>query len=75
MAQNEILQVGTILYGYCNGFFHADYYGGKKHVEAFGADWIVAREDDGYPNFCRFEDGWLEQREELIREWMVKPSE
>lgn len=36
--------VGTVLYGFCGGFFGRDSYGNKT-VEAIGKDWVVARED------------------------------
>lgn len=38
------LQVGDILYGFCQGAFGRDYFGDKT-VEAIGPDWVVARED------------------------------
>lgn len=62
------LQLGTKLYGYCNGFFHADYYG-EKIVVAFGENWIVAIEEDGYPNFAYFEGRWKDKMLEFVEEW------
>lgn len=41
-----MLRVGTVLYGFCGGWFGRDSYGDKR-VEAVGADWVVAREDNG----------------------------
>jgi hypothetical protein len=38
------LYVGSILYGFCGGCFGRDSYANKR-VEAFGADWVVAREE------------------------------
>lgn len=38
------IRVGTVLYGYCGGHFGDSY--GDKRVEAIGADWVVAREDN-----------------------------
>lgn len=40
------IQVGTILYGYCGGFFGRDSYEDKT-VEAYGKDWVVCRDDQG----------------------------
>lgn len=40
-----MIRVGTILYGYCGGYFGRDSYNDKR-VEAVGADWVVAREED-----------------------------
>lgn len=37
------VRVGTILYGFCGGYFGRDSYDDKR-VEALGADWVVARE-------------------------------
>ena len=48
------VEIGTLLNGYCNGFFGRDSYG-EKRVEGVGADWIVVREEDGGPNFASFE--------------------
>jgi hypothetical protein len=45
------LRVGDVLYGFCGGAFGRDSYGTKR-VEAIGADWVVAREDDGGPLMC-----------------------
>jgi hypothetical protein len=36
------LAVGMVFLGYCGGYFGRNAYG-EKRVEAFGADWIVAR--------------------------------
>lgn len=44
MAQS--IRVGAVLYGFCGGCFGRDSYGDKR-VEAIGADWVVAREEDG----------------------------
>ena len=45
------LKVGQMLYGYCRGVFGRDSYGDKR-IEAIGFDWIVVREEKGYPNFA-----------------------
>ena len=41
-----MLAVGTVLKGYCGGWFDRDDYDDKR-VEAVGVDWIVARYIDG----------------------------
>lgn len=68
------LAVGMRFYGYCNGFFFADYYDGYKTIEAFGKDWILAREEDGYPNFANFSPYSWRDYEEDIRRWMKRPE-
>ena len=50
-----MLAVGLVFKGYCQGYFGRDGYGDKR-VEAFGADWIVVRHDDGAVNFASFKD-------------------
>lgn len=40
-----MIRVGTMLYGFCGGYFGRDSYYDKR-VEAVGADWVVAREED-----------------------------
>lgn len=52
--------VGTVLYGHCGGYFGHSY-GEKKRLEAIGPDWVVAREDDGYPAFARVDPDKLEE--------------
>ena len=66
------LAVGMVLYGYCNGFFGDSTQ--TKRVEAFGVDWIVAREieGDGAPLFCQFDMHRLARRDELIARWASK---
>lgn len=52
MATGSPLRVGDILHGFCGGSFGRDSYGDKR-VEAIGADWVVAREEDsGDAWFC-----------------------
>jgi hypothetical protein len=71
--------VGLPLYGYCEGYFGRDSYGAKR-IEAFGVDWIVARELDGVyegqPFFAEFKthEEMLEfakkhSSDEVRREW------
>ena len=51
-----MIRVGTILHGYCGGAFGRESYSDKR-VEAIGADWVVAREEDtGNPVFAEFTD-------------------
>jgi hypothetical protein len=51
------VRIGTLLYGYCGGRFGRDSYD-RKRVEALGVDWVVARNEDGFPLFadCRPEE-------------------
>ena len=46
--------VGTVLYGYCNGYFGRDSYADKR-IEAVGTDWIVARDEYGKIHFADFD--------------------
>lgn len=54
-----MLAVGTLLYGYCGGFFGRNSYDTKR-IEAFGADWIVVRSIkvgiNAIPEFAFFEN-------------------
>lgn len=61
------VEIGTLLNGYCNGFFGRDSYG-EKRVEGVGADWVVVREDDGKPNCAFFES--TEDRNYYIDLWL-----
>ena len=50
-----MLRIGTILKGYCEGYFGLSYE--DKRIEAIGTDWIVAREiDSGVIQFASFEN-------------------
>ena len=46
IMETKPIAVGTILHGFCGGWFGRESYGCKR-VEALGADWIVAREVKG----------------------------
>lgn len=50
------LRIGSLLHGYCDGFFGRDVDpNGALRVEAVGADWIVVREvASGKPLFTAF---------------------
>ena len=63
--------IGTVLDGYCNGFFGRDSYE-KKVIEAIGSDWIVVRENGG-PNIAVFED--IKERNEFVNEWLNEVEE
>lgn len=68
------LTVGALLYGFCNGFFGRDSHQ-LKRVEAFGYDWIVARDERGGVHFCHFSHEWLPERDKMIAEWTRKPAD
>lgn len=55
-----MIRVGTKLYGYCGGNFGRDAYKDKR-VEAIGADWVVARDEDGDALFYEGDPEDLEQ--------------
>lgn len=64
------IRVGTMLYGFCNGFFGRDSYSNKR-VEAVGADWVVVREENGNPNFADFSQWNAQDVLEMIEKWKV----
>ena len=64
--------VGLVLHGYCDGYFGRNSTDDKR-IEAFGADWIVARPiDGGSPGFADFEDH--AQMQEMVEEWVAAES-
>lgn len=65
-------EIGTPLYGYCNGYFGDDSYG-EKRVEGSGVDWVAVREDDGTPN-CAFFNS-KEDRDYYIDLWSKEEEE
>jgi hypothetical protein len=58
-------EIGMMLDGFCGGEFGRDSYADKR-VEAFGDDWIVAREqsEDAEPVFACLSD--REARDQFI---------
>ncbi len=54
-----MLLIGTKLYGFCGGWFGHDAYSDKR-VEGVGADWVVARQENGEALFASGEDIHLE---------------
>lgn len=44
------VKVGSVLHGFCGGYFGRDSYSHKR-VEAVGKGWLVARNDEGNPEF------------------------
>lgn len=67
-SMSKAIGVGTVLHGFCNGFFGRDEYGPKR-IEAMGYDWIVCRTEDGRPLFALFEGNWRARMPELLEEW------
>lgn len=66
-----MLFVGQEIYGYCQGYFGRDFFGGM--IEAVGHDWIVARSHDNkYPAFASFPGG-LGKFPKLIED-MINPN-
>ena len=64
------VSVGSVLKGFCNGFFGRDSYEDKM-IEAMGMDWVVVREiDSKEPLIATFHDGWQkEDMWKLLYEW------
>lgn len=76
-----MIYVGTILDGYCNGYFGRDSYGEKK-IEAVGADWIVVREEHWIesknkciqsPDIAIFDS--TEEMEQCVENWIKEMKE
>ena len=67
-----MIRVGMMIYGYCNGYFGRDSYEPKR-IEALGHDWVVVREEEGFPNFARFNSS--ETMEKLLAEWAKEEVE
>jgi len=44
------VKVGSVLHGYCGGYFGRDSYDHKR-VEATGKGWLVVRNEQGEPEF------------------------
>lgn len=44
------LRVGIMIYGFAGGRFGRDSYS-MKRIEAIGADWVIARNEAGEPEF------------------------
>jgi hypothetical protein len=68
------IRVGDKLYGFCGGYFGRDSYADKV-VEAVGADWIVARDENDVVVFASFDTrGILDQQLDPYRtEELIEP--
>lgn len=64
--------VGTLLYGFCEGYFGRDSYRDKR-IEAFGVDWIVTRDSYGDVKFVSFDS--TEEMLGLVKKWSEKPDD
>lgn len=68
---NRTMTIGTVLYGFCNGYFGRDSYG-EKTVVACGQSnddlWVVAREGQQLLFATGFDA-------ELVSEWMTPDSD
>jgi hypothetical protein len=64
--------VGTVLHGFCNGYFGRDSYENKR-IEAVGVDWVVVRDSDGRSLFANFKSN--EEMVNLINEWSKAEEE
>lgn len=69
---SPFIAVGKPLYGYCGGAFGRDSYRDKR-IEAFGVDWIVAREEYGEVVFAEFQSEEAMRR--FVAEFSTKPPE
>lgn len=66
------MHVGSILYGYCGGYFNGDS-GYDKRIEVIGADYIVARDDMGRLYFCDLQINEITHDD--LKEYLEKPKE
>jgi hypothetical protein len=72
-SRPPMVAIGTVLKGFCAGYFGSDSLG-LKRIEALGADWVVVRcmdgDRQGEPNFAcaRQGDDW----QALLEEWSKK---
>jgi len=62
------IKIGTVLHGFCNGFFGRDSYNDKV-IEGIGKDWVVARDECGNAVFADFPDGWKSKMQHLLSLW------
>ena len=69
-----MLYVGQRLYGYCGGYFGRGSYDDKR-IEAFGVDWVVAREDSGEVVFARDDRGETGRVHQILAEYTEPPRE
>ncbi len=66
------MYIGMVLYGYCQGYFGRDSYDNKR-IEAIGHDWVVVREDDGFPSFASFKTN--AEMVDCLKDWSIKPPD
>ncbi len=67
----DAIGVGTVLHGFCNGFFGRDSWD-DKIIEGIGPDWVVARNSVGEPCFADFYSRSIMY--EYLTEW-AKPDQ
>lgn len=65
------IYIGKTLYGFCNGYFGRDSYDDKKIVYV-GDNYIVAENENGYPETAIFEGMKESEVHELISDWLIK---
>ncbi len=67
------IEPGDILQGHCNGFFGSMSYGDKV-VEAVGPDWIVARDEIGFPVLAHFAGMPPGTMAQYVSEWVKEDN-
>lgn len=51
-----MIAVGMTVWGSCEGYFGRDFYAPSgARVEAIGWDWVVIRDEYGFPRFATFD--------------------
>lgn len=75
-SEAHMVRVGTLLHGYCEGYFGRGGLGPKR-VEGIGADWIVARVESGYLVLADFSHDPNPSREleKALLRWEKVPPE
>jgi len=63
-----VICIGTLLHGYCNGFFPGDN-GEPKVIEMIGPDWVVVRDSNDRPLFASFHRRKHSEMISMLEEW------
>lgn len=76
MEEFDFVKIGDKFYGRCDGYFNNEFSLSNeiREVEALGEDWIVVRNSNGFPDFCSFGWGDVENSRDIIVSWMVNPD-
>jgi hypothetical protein len=62
-------EIGEVFTGFCDGYFGRNSWG-EKRVEAFGADWIVCRDEAGQVVIAKFDS--RKEKDDAVRTWRTE---